>query len=54
MPVMLSVTENEGTVMVCAVLRTLSSTIVDIPVTLATQDATGIIMVHQNNNYCLL
>ena len=52
MPVMLSVTENEGTVMVCAVLRTLSSTIVDIPVTLATQDATG--MVHQNNNYCLL
>ena len=40
-PVVLSVAEDEGTVMVCAVLTTLSSTIIDIPVTLSTQNATG-------------
>ena len=38
---MLSVAEDEGTVMVCAVLSTLSSTIFDIQVTLATKNGTG-------------
>ena len=41
-PVMLSVAEDEGTVMVCAVLTTLSSTIFDIPMTLSSSNCTGI------------